>query len=45
MRLLLPRMVEVRQKFNAPQVADYVSAIREELKRAGLKEKLVQALG
>ncbi|MCD6470419.1 DUF2088 domain-containing protein, partial [Candidatus Bathyarchaeota archaeon] len=40
MRLLLPRMVEVRQKFNAPQVADYVSAIREELERAGLKEKI-----
>jgi len=38
--ILLPRMVEVRQKLIAPKVPDFALAIREELKRAGLMEKI-----
>ncbi len=34
----LPRMVEVRQKIVAPKIEDFVSAVRSELKKAGLRE-------
>lgn len=37
---LLPRMVRVRQKIHAPKIDDYISALRAELERAGLKERI-----
>ncbi|MEM2111867.1 MAG: lactate racemase domain-containing protein [Candidatus Bathyarchaeia archaeon] len=36
----LPKMVEVRQKIPAPKIEDFTSAIRMELKQAGLQEKV-----
>ncbi|MBS7625017.1 DUF2088 domain-containing protein [Candidatus Bathyarchaeota archaeon] len=36
----LPRMVRVRQKIHAPKIDDYISVLREELDRAGLREKI-----
>jgi len=33
-------MIEVRQKFQAPRIEDYVSAIREELKKKDLRDKV-----
>ncbi|MBS7607506.1 DUF2088 domain-containing protein [Candidatus Bathyarchaeota archaeon] len=37
---LLPRMVRVRQKIHAPKIDDYISALKAELERAGLKERI-----
>jgi len=39
-KMQLPRMVKVRQKIHAPRIDDYISVLRRELKRAGLKEKI-----
>jgi len=36
----IPRMVRIRQKIHAPKIDDYVSVLRRELERAGLKEKV-----
>jgi len=38
--MFFPRMVEVRQSFHAPRMKDAVSAIREELRKKGLHEKV-----
>jgi len=38
--LTFPRMVEVRQKITSPKLEDYVSAIRDELRRKNLSEKI-----
>jgi len=35
---VFPKMVEVRQRIPAPKIDDYVSAVRRELRRAGLQE-------
>ena len=40
--MILPRMVEVRQRIPAPKIEDYKSAIRSELRRAGL-HKLIRS--
>jgi hypothetical protein len=39
-KIELPRMVEVHQKIPSPRLEDFVSAIREELKNAGLSAKV-----
>lgn len=36
----IPKMVRVRQKIYAPKIDDYISALREELNKAGLREKV-----
>ncbi len=36
----LPKMVEVKQNIHAPKLDDFVSAIRSELKKAGLQTKV-----
>jgi len=36
----IPRMIEIRQNLPAPRTDDYVSAIKEELKKAGVAEKI-----
>jgi len=38
--IALPRMAEVRQKIPSPKLDDFVSEIRRELQRAGLKDKI-----
>jgi hypothetical protein len=38
--ITFPRMVEVRQKIESPKLDDYASAIREELRRKELGEKI-----
>jgi len=38
--MTFPRMVEVRQRFQAPKIEDHVSAIREELRKKGLYNKV-----
>ena len=40
--MILPRMVEVRQRIPAPRIEDYKSAIRDEMRRAGL-HKLIRS--
>ena len=35
-----PKMVKVRQKIPAPKIEDYISAIRRELRKAGLHERI-----
>lgn len=37
---LLPRMVRVRQKIHAPKIDDYISVLKAELERAGLRERI-----
>lgn len=39
-KMTFPRMVEVRQKVKSPKLDDYASAIREELNRMRLSEKI-----
>ena len=39
-RFMLPKMVRVRQKIYAPKIGDYASALRSELEKAGLKERI-----
>ena len=39
-KMTFPRMVEVRQKVESPKLDDYASAIREELNRMRLSEKI-----
>jgi ribosomal protein L31E len=39
-KIVLPRMVEVRQKVPSPRLDDFVSEIREELKKSGLHDKI-----
>ncbi len=39
-RFMLPKMVRVRQKIYAPKIGDYTSALRSELEKAGLKERI-----
>lgn len=39
-KIVLPRMVEVRQKIISPKLDDFVSEIREELKKSGLHDKI-----
>lgn len=36
----LPRMVRIRQKIHTPKIDDYVSALRVELEKAGLRERI-----
>ncbi len=38
--MIFPRMVEVRQSFQALRIEDYVSAIRDELRKKGLRDKV-----
>ncbi len=38
--MIFPRMVEVRQSFQALRIEDYVSAIRDELRKKGLRAKV-----
>ncbi|MEM2893918.1 MAG: lactate racemase domain-containing protein [Candidatus Bathyarchaeia archaeon] len=38
--MMLPRMVEVQQRIEAPRIDDYVSAIKEELREKGVGEKV-----
>ncbi|MDH5532570.1 MAG: hypothetical protein OEX99_03795 [Candidatus Bathyarchaeota archaeon] len=38
--MMFPRMIEVRQSFQAPRIEDYVSAIRDELRKKGLYNKV-----
>ncbi|MEM2673977.1 MAG: lactate racemase domain-containing protein [Candidatus Bathyarchaeia archaeon] len=38
--LTLPRMVRIRQRIHAPKINDYITVLREELRKAGLKEKI-----
>ena len=37
---MLPKMVRVRQKIYAPKIDDYISVLRNELDKVGLKEKI-----
>ena len=37
---MFPRMVEIRQRFQAQRTEDYVSAIREEFRKKGLPDKV-----
>ncbi len=37
---MFPRMVEVRQKIPSPKIEDYVSAIRDELRKKNLHNKI-----
>lgn len=39
-RLTLPKMVRVKQKIYAPKLDDYASALRSELEKAGLRERV-----
>ena len=39
-KIVLPKMVEVRQVIPSPKLEDFVSEIREELRRAGLRDKI-----
>jgi len=39
-KIVLPRMVEVRQVIPSPKLEDFVSEIRKELKKAGLSSKI-----
>ncbi|MCX8170873.1 MAG: nickel-dependent lactate racemase [Candidatus Bathyarchaeota archaeon] len=36
----IPKMIRVRQKIRAPKIDDYISALRRELNKAGLREKI-----
>ncbi|MEM2370742.1 MAG: lactate racemase domain-containing protein [Candidatus Bathyarchaeia archaeon] len=36
----IPKMVRVRQKIYAPKIDDHISALRKELNKAGLREKI-----
>ncbi len=38
--MMFPRMIQVRQSFQAPKTEDYVSAIRDELRKKGLYNKV-----
>ncbi len=38
--MIFPKMVEVRQSFHAPRIEDYVSAIRNELRKKSLHNKV-----
>jgi uncharacterized protein (DUF362 family) len=38
--MIFPRMVEVRQRIEAPKIDDYVSEIRGELRRKGIGERV-----
>ncbi|MEM3716636.1 MAG: lactate racemase domain-containing protein [Candidatus Bathyarchaeia archaeon] len=38
--LSIPKMVRVRQKIYAPKIDDYISALREELNKSGLRDKI-----
>ncbi len=38
--MIFPKMVEVRQSFQAPRIEDYVSAIRNELRKKSLHNKV-----
>ncbi len=38
--MLLPKMVKIRQKVQAPKIDDYISVLREEMRKADLSEKV-----
>ncbi|MBS7635377.1 DUF2088 domain-containing protein [Candidatus Bathyarchaeota archaeon] len=38
--MLLPKMVKIRQKMQAPKIDDHISILREEMRRADLSEKI-----
>jgi hypothetical protein len=40
MKMMFPRMVEVRQRIPSPKIEDYVSAIREEMRKKNLHNKI-----